>query len=144
VKYFILLPRVEYVGTSFDQLQWAAVLRSAGALEMYRKARHRIAPREVAGFLIFDRDFPRSLRYCLSRAAWSLHEISGGDRDSYSNEAERRIGLLRTELDYARLDEVVNMGLHQYLDDVQRKLNNVGEAIFDSFFSSLRAETSES
>jgi uncharacterized alpha-E superfamily protein len=135
VKYFILLPRVEYVGTSFDQLQWAAVLKSAGALEMYRKSVRRIAPQEVAEFLIFDREFPRALRYCLSRAAWSLHEISGGDRDSYSNEAERRIGMLRTELDYARLDQVFAMGLHQYLDDVQRKLNDVGDAIHDTFFS---------
>ncbi len=37
VKYFILLPTLADVGTAFDDIQWAAVLRSASAFEMYRK-----------------------------------------------------------------------------------------------------------
>src|SRR5215212_6718491 len=37
VKYFILLRSVADVGTPLDDTQWAAVLRSASAFEMYRK-----------------------------------------------------------------------------------------------------------
>src|SRR6266851_9150654 len=37
VKYFLLLRSAQDVGTAFDDLQWAAVLRSASAFEMYRK-----------------------------------------------------------------------------------------------------------
>jgi uncharacterized alpha-E superfamily protein len=37
VKYFILLPSVDEVGLPWDELLWCAVLRSASALEMYRK-----------------------------------------------------------------------------------------------------------
>src|ERR1044071_2229871 len=43
VKYFILLRTVEEVGTPFDDIQWAAVLRSASAFEMYRKRHGRIS-----------------------------------------------------------------------------------------------------
>ena len=34
VKYFLLLPTIADVGTTFDDIQWAAVLRSASAFEM--------------------------------------------------------------------------------------------------------------
>ncbi len=135
VKYFILLPRVEDVGSPFDQLQWAALLRSAGALEMYRKARGRIAPQEVAAFLLFDRDFPRALRYCVSRADWSLHAITGTDRDAYRSEAERRLGRMRNDIDYARIEDVLRVGMHEYLDGIQVGLNEAGEAIFEDFFA---------
>ena len=47
VKYFLLLPAVADVGTTFDDIQWAAVLRSASAFEMYRKKHGRISPDRV-------------------------------------------------------------------------------------------------
>ena len=44
VKYFLLLPNAADVGTTYDDIQWAAVLRSASAFEMYRKRHGRISP----------------------------------------------------------------------------------------------------
>ncbi len=41
VKYFILLPSVDDVGTPFDEIQWTAVLGSASALEAYRQEQSR-------------------------------------------------------------------------------------------------------
>src|ERR1700716_432927 len=64
VKYFLLLPTVADVGTTFDDLQWAAVLRSASAFEMYRKRYGRIFPSDVVDFLLLDRDFPRAVQAC--------------------------------------------------------------------------------
>src|SRR5688572_12348631 len=51
VKYFILLPSVNDVGTAIDTIQWSALLESASALEMYRKRHGRITPNDVADFL---------------------------------------------------------------------------------------------
>jgi hypothetical protein len=51
VKYFLLLRSTDDVGTPFDGLQWAAVLRSASAFEMYRKRHGRISPKGVVDFL---------------------------------------------------------------------------------------------
>ncbi len=77
VKYYILLPSVHDVGTTLDEIQWMSLLRSASAYEMYRKRQHRINPTVVAEFLILDRDFPRSIRFCFVNAERSLHEITG-------------------------------------------------------------------
>ena len=123
VKYFILLPSPEDVGTPFDDIQWAALLRSASALEMYRQRHGRIAPARVVDFLVLDKEFPRAVLYCLTKANESLHL------------PEQRLGQLRAELAYTRADEIVGRGLHEFVDDLQGRLNEVGDAIHDTFFA---------
>ena len=54
-----------------------AVLKSASAFEMFRKEHHNITPHKVADFLIFDSQFPRSIRHCINRAKEYLHRITG-------------------------------------------------------------------
>ncbi len=136
VKYFILLPSVKDVGTTLDDLQWMALLRSASAYEMYRKqGLHRITPMSVAQFLVLEREFPRSIRFCIQRAERSLHEITGTPAGTWSNPAERTLGRLRADLDYLTIDEIVLVGLHEFLDGLQRRMNEVGKNIFETFFA---------
>lgn len=135
VKYFILLPGPEYVGTPIDNMEWAALLKSASALDMYRKKFHRISPENVTEFLILDRDFPRSILYCIIRAEQSLHAITGSPIGTFQNEAERMLGRVHAELNYAMIDEIILDGLHEYLDNFQNDLNLVDDSIADTFFS---------
>jgi uncharacterized alpha-E superfamily protein len=135
VKYFILLPQVEYVGTPYDNIQWSALLKSASGLEMYRKRFHRITPAQVVEFLIFDSEFPRAIAYCLKKAEESLHNISGTMPGSYGNLAERRLGRLSVDLHFTDAQTVLYSGVHAFLDHFQLKLNEVGDAIFETFFA---------
>jgi len=136
VKYFILLPSVQYVGTALDEIQWMALLKSASAYEMYRKRKqHRIDPTYVAEFLILDREFPRSIQFCLLQAERSLHEITGTPANHWQNPAERALGRLRAELDYVTIEEVIKQGLHEFLDDLQQQINDVGKNMFEAFFA---------
>ncbi len=135
VKYFLLLPSVQEVGAGIDLSQWASLLKSASALEMYRKKFGRITPRNVANYLILDRDFPRAMYFCLLRGEQSLLAITGGTLGKFQNVAEQRLGRLRSEFDYAQIDEIIAEGLHEFVDAYQTKLNAVGEAIFETFFA---------
>jgi uncharacterized alpha-E superfamily protein len=135
VKYFIILPDVSYVGTPYDNLQWGALLRSTSALEMYRKSCGRIDPRRVVDFLIQNTEFPRAIRYCVSRAEESLRAITGSAPGTYGNRAEQLLGRLRAELDFTSTDENVASGLHEFLDGLQENLNDVGMAIHEAFFA---------
>jgi len=135
VKYFMLLPSVADVGTPLDDIQWAAVLRSASALEMYRKRHGHIAPEQIINFLVLDHEFPRSIHYCLTTANDSLHAISGTPVGMYRNTAEQRLGQLRAELAYTDTQQIVERGLHEFLDGFQTKLNLVDQCIFDTFFA---------
>lgn len=134
VKYFILLPSVNDVGTTLDQLQWMALLKSASAYEMYRKCgQHRITPNAVAEFLILNREFPRSIQFCLLQAERSLHQITGTQVGTWCNPAERALGRLRSELEYLTIEEIIQTGLHEFLDHIQSQINQVGEKIFTTF-----------
>ena len=135
VKYFILLRSAQDVGTPFDDIQWAAVLRSASAFEMYRKSHGRIAPQGVVEFLLLDREFPRSVHYCLLAARDSLHKISGTPLGTFHHAPEKQIGLLCSDLAFTSVEEIVNAGLHGYLDDLQTRMNHVGAGIFETFFA---------
>jgi uncharacterized alpha-E superfamily protein len=135
VKYFFLLPKVEDIGTPYDVILWTALLKSASASEMYRKKHSLIQPAKVAEFLMLDPDFPRSIRYCLVNAEKSLRAITNTPPGTYSNNAEKQLGLLRAELDYADVGEIIQGGLHEYLDNFEAKLNSVGEALFSVFLA---------
>lgn len=135
VKYYLLLPSAEYVGSTIDEIGWIALLKSASAYEMYRKrGLHRITPVGVAEFLILDQEFPRALRFCLLEAERSLHHITGTPIGTWRSPVERSLGRLRAELDYLTIDEVVDRGMHEFLDHIQNQLNDLGEGIFKTFF----------
>lgn len=135
VKYFTLLPQVQDVGTTLDDLQWSAVLRSVSGFEMYRKRHHAITVRRVVQFLILDRAFPRAARFCISGADESLHQICKTAPGTYCNAAQQRLGRLRSELEYTDVDFIVQNGLHEYVDRFQDQLNAVGAAINETFFA---------
>ncbi|MDE2722027.1 MAG: alpha-E domain-containing protein [Gemmatimonadota bacterium] len=141
VKYYFLLPEVGDVGTPFDNIQWSALLKSASALEMYRKQYGPIEPHNVVDFLLLNREFPRAIRYCLSRANQSLHTISGTPESSFQNTSEQVLGRLLAELDYTSIDEIITRGLHEYLDAFQTRLNRLDNAIFETFFATSPSST---
>lgn len=135
VKYFILLRSVADVGTPFDEVQWAAVLRSASAFEMYRKRHGAIAPKAIVDFLLLNNEFPRSVRFCLNNALDSLRAISGNVEDATNKGPDKLLGRLCAELEYASVDEITNFGLHDYLDKLQTRMNQIGTGIHERFFA---------
>jgi uncharacterized alpha-E superfamily protein len=135
VKYFILLPAVNLVGTTLDELQWISLLKSASGYEMYRKTERRISPTCVAKFLLLNREFPRSIQFCLLEAERSLCQITGATPGIWQNPAERTLGRLRAELDFITVEEVIQAGLHEFLDHIQSQLNLVGKEVFETFLT---------
>jgi len=135
VKYYLLLRSAEDVGTPFDDIQWAAVLRCTSAFEMYRKRFGRISPRGVVEFLMLDREFPRAIQFCLVAARDSLHAVSGTPLGAFRYAPEKLLGQLCSDLSYVSVDEVISRGLHEYVDEFQTKLNQIGSGIFETFFA---------
>jgi uncharacterized alpha-E superfamily protein len=135
VKYFILLPSLDEVGGAMDDIQWAAVLRSASAFEMYRKRHGRISPRAVLDFLLLDPQFPRAIRFCLLAARDSFHAISGTPSGTFRHPPEKWLGQLCSDLAYVGVDDIMARGPHEYLDELQTKINQVGAGIFEVFFA---------
>ncbi|HUB32178.1 MAG TPA: alpha-E domain-containing protein [Bryobacteraceae bacterium] len=135
VKYFILLPSISDVGTPYDDIQWSAVLKSVSGFEMYRKRHGRIAPERIVEFLLLDGEFPRAVRACIQVADESLHAITGTPPGGFSYRSEQRLGMVRSELNYAQVEGILASGLHEFLDALQVKMNTIGECLLTDFFA---------
>jgi len=135
VKYFMLLPSLRDLGTPYDDIQWSAVLKSVSGFEMYRKKHGRLHPRDIVDFLVLDREFPRSIHYCIHYADESLHAITGTPMGTFQWPSERLTGLMRAELDFTSVDRMLREGLHEHLDMLQAKMNAIDRGLCDDFFA---------
>ena len=143
VKYFLLLPLHEQVGGVLDELQWIALLRTAGAYQMFRQSQQRaIAPEAVASFLLLDPIFPRSVRYCLERISDTLRIIRGSAVPGPPDDLECLIGLTLAHWSFTRIDELVATGLHEAIDNFQSDLNRLHALIEARYFIAPPSSTS--
>lgn len=139
IKYFLLLPSREDVGTPLDNIQWMALLKSTSGFEAYRKKWRRITADRVIDFLLLDREFPRSVSFCLADMQRSIQRITGRPLDANCSQPERLLGRLNAQFAYARVEDVISSGLHEYLDELELELNAIDSAVFKEFFD-LTAE----
>ena len=117
-----------------DSLEWAAVLRSCSAWDAYKTTYGAdVNPRLVAEFLVLDDNFPRSVRFCVNSLNRAVRRLSGVAEGHFSNQAEKLTGRFLAELQFSTVEEIFEIGLHQYLDDAQLKLNHIGEALFQAY-----------
>lgn len=121
-------------GGAVDVHGWLAVLKSIGAYEAFRKTYHQgVTPARVAEFLILNPQFPASVYHSIGRVETCLRRISGNLDAAPANAAERAVGKLHSELNYVTADEILAAGLHDFLDDVQIRCNEIGNAIAQTY-----------
>ena len=118
-------------------LQWSAILRSCSSHDAYRKFYvAQVEPDKVVEFLILNEFFPRSIRFCAGALDEALRRISGTQEERFTNQAEKLSGRLVAELNYSALEDIKTVGMHKYMDELQVKLNAIGEAIFQTYLFS--------
>lgn len=132
VKYHVLRPHGDEGATDF--YQWGALLRSVSAFEVYRKVyRDAITPERVAELLILRDDMPRSLHFCMNGVVKNLDLIA----NSHSGETQRQAGLLHAKLHYARVEDILEQGLHEWLTDFMDHIYMLGDGISKDFLAPM-------
>lgn len=115
-----------------DFHSWVGVLNSAGAHEAYRKQHSAtMDPAHVVEFLLLGEHFPRSVLFCLRAAEAGLRRLGP---EGAASRAERLLGRIRAELEFRDIDELLDEGLHGFLDRVQEQVWLVADAVADQFF----------
>jgi uncharacterized alpha-E superfamily protein len=136
VKYHILLPTPEDVGTPVDNAHWVAILTSCSGYEPFHK-QHRTAADPglaVPDFLIFDPVFPRSVRHCLRQCQLAAHAISSRPLSQPANEVEYLLNGLVGWLHLIKINDFVQAGLHEALTSVINRIHEIGDAIHRTYF----------
>jgi uncharacterized alpha-E superfamily protein len=91
-------------------------------------------PLNVAAFLILQKNFPRSIRYCVAGAHDAIAGIRGDTNPTSIDPAERVLGRLDTQLEYAEMSEILVEGLPAYLQKIQIAANDTALAVQKTYF----------
>ena len=132
VKYYILLPSVQDVGSPLDNQQWETILRSVSAEQSYRwHHRDEITARGIAHFLIWDDCLPQSLAFSVKE----IVAILGNLDDAYdkispsSNIASKFL----QDLNSKTVETIFESGLHEFIAKFLRRNSELAATIERDF-----------
>ena len=115
-----------------DHLAQMAVLRMACALEPYLKVyTAEINPVHVLQFLLYDEDFPRSIRFSTARIQDYLDRLAPRSASQGKVAPERLAGRLNARLEFADMDETQGAGA--ILGAVVAECSRIHHAIYETF-----------
>lgn len=144
IKYHLLLPSSADVGSPLDVSQWNALLRSVAGYHAFRRIYPRgMTPASVAGFMLFNDSFPRSVKLCVRQIDMLLTELKSRYGLRGGNTAMERIDEIQAALATHAIDPIIRDGLHEFLDWLQICLSEVSGAISQSFFGLEPSVTAE-
>jgi uncharacterized alpha-E superfamily protein len=138
-RYHFLLPSPADVGSPLDLSQWAALLRSASALEAYRHAYgNSIAIERVVELMLFNETFPRAARFCVDRLESALDRIARACPAELetSGRAPAHVPTayaLSSKIRAGKASAAITGGLHEYLLGIQADCAAIGDEIFTAY-----------
>lgn len=134
-KFDILRSVEATLESPLSNIQWMAVLRSCSSIEAYRR-RHvgDLDPQRLAAFLVLDKESPRTIRYCVKQAQHAIAGIADCVHPQEIDPAERILGRLNSQLEYAETREFSGAGLKYVLKQIQENTAEAASAIQRSYF----------
>jgi uncharacterized alpha-E superfamily protein len=117
-----------------DHIALVSLLRMACALEPYlRVYTAEIQPKHILEFLVFDEDFPRSIRFATSQIEGNLSALARRGEANDRSGPERIAGRLKARLEFADIHELETQGAGALLTTVVNECARIHEAIYETF-----------
>ena len=124
-----LLPEMTEDMTPFENLQWMSVLKSLTAYQMYRREmRLRVQRADVLKFLLQEQRFPRAFHHSLLEVQSCLNELP------HNEKLIKLVSQLQRKLMSAKLVELRQETLHDFIDELQLGLIKINDAIHKTYF----------
>ncbi|MGY6536191.1 MAG: alpha-E domain-containing protein [Pararhodobacter sp.] len=134
VKYFVLLPKVEFVGSGLDNYQWVTLLRALSAHRAFHWAYGGdVTAAKIAHFLILNPQCPRALITSVQGLNTHLDRLSRGY--GRSTPAQTAARAMLGEMAEMQVEQVFEEGLHDYLSRFIGEVSHLGGRIHDSYLS---------
>ena len=134
VKYYVLLPRADYVGSGIDNDQWTMLLRALSSHRAFHWAYGgEVTAAKIADFLILNPQCPRSLITCVAGMSNHLGRIA--KLYGTQTEVQSKVGALLAELESQTPDRIFEEGLHEFLSRFIRDSAGIAAQIHESYLS---------
>lgn len=120
---------------SEDYYYWLAALRMTNGYDAYLKANPpKMDPSLVLSFLVSNRSFPRSIRYCLDHMREAIVKLEDGKVSHYSWELFVKIDQLTTDFDNFNFQELEPEEMMNFLNDFQNGCNEIGKIFSKTYY----------
>ena len=118
-----------------DHFAQLSALRMACAMEPYlRVYTAELQPRLLMQFLLFDEEFPRSIRFCAAQIHAHVTRLSrANDAFDGAPNPERLAGRLSARLEFADFEEVAQAGASAYLATIVQECARIHETVYEAF-----------
>lgn len=124
--------------SAMTRQRWVSVLRTLSAFQMYRQQlRQPVSGFNTLNFLLKDTQLPRSYTFCLGRLDTSLASL---DKNDNPRSAVSELLNKLKNADCQALADDAGL-LHQFLDNLQLGMLDIGSAIADTYFLKATAES---
>ena len=134
VKYFVLLPKPEYIGGNIDNMQWSILLRSLSSFRAFRWAYDGdITATKIADFLVLNDNCPRSLSFCIQNIVEHLINLKCSPLKV--NKIYDTLKDLNTTIQQEKIETIIEYGLHEFVSKFINKISNVDQDIHKEFFN---------
>jgi uncharacterized alpha-E superfamily protein len=132
VKYFVLLPGVEFVGSGLDNYQWTTLLRAMSANRAFHWAYGgEVTAARIVHFLILNPKMPRSLVNSVAGLNQHLDRLASAyDRSTPAQTAARA---LLGELAEMQVEAIFDEGLHEFLTRFIREIGEISMRVHDAY-----------
>ena len=134
VKYYVLLPGIEYVGSGLDNYQWTTLLRAMSAHRAFHWAYGgEVTARKIAHFLILNPQCPRSLIACVDGLNTHLDRLARGYGRNTNAQTKARAVL--AELADGTVEGVFDEGMHEFLTRFIGEIATVAALVHEGYLS---------
>jgi uncharacterized alpha-E superfamily protein len=121
---------------STDTVYWKHLLLSVSGYALYLKTyRSAFEARNVIDQLIFNTNFPRSVLYSLNAVHRYFERLNSDSNSEGGRQIQFLIGRLRSKIQYTNLQNVSEMGLHNFLSILNEDLQGIGNALNRYYFA---------
>jgi len=134
VKYFILLPSINYVGGDIDNFQWSLMLRSISSFRAFKWAYggQEITYTKIIDFLILNMTCPRSLIFSIEKINHHLGRLSKFYKQSSTS--NKKMALMYKKIKNLNANKITEIGLHEFLKSFIEEINFVYKKFEQKYF----------
>jgi uncharacterized alpha-E superfamily protein len=124
------------IATEPNYFDWLVLLKFCSAFEPYCKVyTATIQPEKIAEFLLFDAEFPHSVRFSVDRVCDALTHVAPGAPPGRRAAVERLAGRLKASADFTQIEELMSGSIDRFLGDIARQCEKIHDAVYAAYIA---------
>lgn len=129
----LFLPDERY-HSGYKHIEMVGLLRCCASFEAYCQVYTAdLSPARIIEFLLFNEDFPHSIRYCVDSMRHSIASIQASGGRLAPGELTSGIGKLHAMLDFTTVDEILTGDIALFLRSIREQCLRIHELIYRNY-----------